>query len=504
MKSVFIQEQKRYAREKLYDMFEFPGVCPESILNKLEKHNVVKRVKKSEGEKDRSELLMEDILNDEVETCNGNCYYVFTFVGVIIVESLVLKCYPKYLPECTKEPEGTELIKLMDHLSLVIKVLYRYKNAKEQSIYTYNDQLESGTYNKLAVMLFLLRDYFEYGVYTNTREIIETNGSGEIQWNKTINETWALISNNRPYYPELLTRKRVNDDFDYFKRLHECILSRCSADLKEAYLLDMFGITEVNLSDETLENFGEIEYIRYRIDKELHVQFNTRKQLLLRTMRAYIDDKKTSAESDNFSMYGTNSFNMVWEEVCKEVLNNRLNTRLGELPVVLKGDYIDKKDKKLIDLIDKPQWNSISADLTLRPDIISIEKDGDEGKLRFVISDAKYYNVQFENSKYPVGLPGIDSITKQYLYELAYREFIDEHGIKCIANCFLLPTAKDEVIEQEAVSLGILNKQGLQDIQVRQLPAEKIFKNYVNNTKMKISELKLDQNEMSSGHQKER
>lgn len=228
------------------------------------------------------------------------------------------------------------------------------------------------------------------------------------------------------------------------------------------------------------------------IDKELHVQFNTRKQLLLRTMRAYIDEKKTSAESDNFSMYGTNSFNMVWEEVCKKVLNNRLNTKLGELPVELEGEYIDRRDKELIDLIDKPQWNSISAKLTLRPDILSIEKDGDEGKLYFVISDAKYYNVQFKNDEYPMGLPGIDSITKQYLYEMAYLKFIDTHHINVVKNYFLLPTAEEKTVNKRFVSLGILSNLKLQDIQVRLLPAEKMFENYVNNTKMKISELEPD------------
>lgn len=56
---------------------------------------------------------------------------------------------------------------------------------------------------------FLLQDYFENDVYSNTEEIIECNGSGEILWDKTINETFTLLSENRPYYTELQTRKRV-------------------------------------------------------------------------------------------------------------------------------------------------------------------------------------------------------------------------------------------------------------------------------------------------------
>lgn len=87
----------------------------------------------------------------------------------------------------------------------------------------YNDTSDSSAFNMLAVMLFLLQDYFEYVSYTNTQDIIESNGSGDILWDKTINETFTLLSNNRPYYPELLTTRHIMDDFDFFKRLHECI-----------------------------------------------------------------------------------------------------------------------------------------------------------------------------------------------------------------------------------------------------------------------------------------
>ena len=125
----------------------------------------------------------------------------------------------------------------------------------------YNDTSDSSAFNMLAVMLFLLQDYFEYGAYTNTQDIIESNGAGDILWDKTINETFTLLSNNRPYYPELLTMKRVNDDFDYFKRLHECILTKCSMELRDADLLDLFDIMGVDISDEQIEDFGDKEYI---------------------------------------------------------------------------------------------------------------------------------------------------------------------------------------------------------------------------------------------------
>ena len=39
---------------------------------------------------------------------------------------------------------------------------------------------------------------------------------GEILWDKTINETFAIIQNNKPYYVELQTKNTIDNDYDYF------------------------------------------------------------------------------------------------------------------------------------------------------------------------------------------------------------------------------------------------------------------------------------------------
>ena len=352
----------------------------------------------------------------------------------------------------------------------------------------------------LAVMLFLLQDYFEYGAYTNTQDIIESNGTGEILWDRTINETFTLLSNNRPYYPELLTMKRVNDEFDFFKRLHECILTRCTEELRDADLLDLFDIMGVDISDESIEDFGDKEYVLERIVKELNVQFNTRKQLLLKTLYAYIANSSALDDLNCFSMFGTNSFNLVWEKVCAEVMDNQLQKPIGglRLPVPLAAQYRDLRHKKLIDLIDKPQWAGTTptgecfvkqAEDTLIPDLVSIVKI--DGEYQFIIFDAKYYNIQLEHNKKLRGQPGIASITKQYLYQLAFRPFVEAHQISTVRNCFLMPTASKEIIEKGAVSLAMLSELGLQDIQVRLLPAETMYRHYIDNAKMDICILNL-------------
>lgn len=243
-----------------------------------------------------------------------------------------------------------------------------------------------------------------------------------------------------------------------------------------------------------------MEYILDRIAKELDVQFNTRKQLLLKTLYAYIANSSTLDDLDCFSMFGTNSFSLVWEKVCAEVMDNQLQKPIGglRLPVPLAEQYRDIRHKKLIDLIDKPQWAGTApsgepfvkqAEDTLIPDLISIVNA--DGNYQFIIFDAKYYNIQLEHNKRLRGQPGIESITKQYLYQLAYQPFAEAHQINTVRNCFLMPTDSAEVVEKGTVSLSMLSNLGLQDIQVRLLPAETVYRHYLENTKMDIRILNL-------------
>lgn len=199
-------------------------------------------------------------------------------------------------------------------------------------------------------------------------------------------------------------------------------------------------------------------------------------------------------------MFGTNSFNLVWEKVCAEVMDNQLQKPIGglRLPVPLVEQYRNMRHKKLIDLIDKPQWSGTApngepfvkqAEDTLIPDLISIVNVN--GDYQFIIFDAKYYNIQLEQNKKLCGQPGIESITKQYLYQLAYRPFVEAHQIRTVRNCFLMPTAGSEVAEKGIVSLGMLQSLGLQNIQIRLLPASIMYKHYVDNTKFNLQSLNL-------------
>ena len=261
-------------------------------------------------------------------------------------------------------------------------------------------------------------------------------------------------------------------------------------ELKNADLSSLFEMTEIDLTDEEFDKFGDKEYILYRLENELNCQFNTRKQLVLKTIYAYIDLSGSLYNTESLSLFGTNSFNLVWEKVCAEILDNQLEKTLSELnlPVpVQKDDPLARV--KLIDLIEKPKWSVANMDAkdTLKPDLITISGE------QFIIFDAKYYTPIFARGKTPKNQPGIESVTKQYLYQLAYQEFISKHGFAKdnVKNCFLMPTAKTAIQNMGTVSMKMFAGLGLKDIEVRYIPASIAYDHYLHGRKMDLKTLQL-------------
>ena len=481
MKSLFIREQKRYTQRELCELMKCTAEDVVQIVCRLKEVGILKAVRDVHLQKDRSSLQDCEMEMVGVAESEDELLYVFVFVGIIVVSGIVLKCYPKYVLK-EKAPKK--------HIKLVMKVLEKY-NSKNQILRMFSGDSDTKKFELLAILWFLVMDYFENGSYMNTTDIIETNGAGEIIWNRTVNDTFTILSHNRPYYTELQTQKRIINDYDYFKRLHESVVSMAARELKEADLLDVFDISEIDISDEKLENFGETEYILYRLENELDMQFSTRKQMLLRALHAYIAHGGSLTNTDGISMFGTNSFNLVWEKICAEIFDNKLEMLLGEidLPTSLCVGYDPKK--RLVDLIEKPFWSVVGkvAKDTLVPDLISINSS--EGNYQFIIFDAKYYVPTLNKGNAPKAQPGIESVTKQYLYQLAYQQFAMEHNFQTMKNCFLLPTEEREVINKGYVSMDMLGALGLEKICVRLIPVHKAYYCYLTDEKMDIDDLKL-------------
>ena len=104
--------------------------------------------------------------------------------------------------------------------------------------------------------------------------------------------------------------------------------------------------------------------------------------------------------------------------------------------------------------------------------------------------DAKYYKLKFDEKNLS-GQPGLESITKQYLYELAFNEFIEKYRFKGVKNAFLLPKYSGEIENIGIAKIEILSNLNLEDIQIIMLPADKINQYYLDNKKMSIKLLNI-------------
>lgn len=485
--SSYVREQERYTKNNLRDIFSFADNEAERFIKNLKSFGVLKSVRNSNEQMEISDLTDEDleIINDSAES--GDCLYVFTYVGIITCGNRIVKVYPKYL--LSKDTDHLE------NMKQVLKVLKKYSRSKEQIVNVFNGNGENRSFNMLAVILYLLNDYYEYGIYTNSENIIEINGDGDILWEKTIDESFAMLQDNKPYYMELFTGRTADDDMDYFKRLHECILTECSEQLHETQLDILFDIDQIALSEEKLNDFGDTDYILERLQKELKIQFNTRRQILLKTLYAYVSQSRRLLEDNNsISMYGTTAFHSVWEKVCAEVFDNKLNISLGKLNMSSPIAEGYEPDEMLKDIIEKPKWQGTDteekeAQDTLIPDLISILKVGNVDY--FLIFDAKYYNLRLEHGKTLSGNPGVGDVTKQYMYQLAYKNFIKAHNIAVVKNCFLIPTEKDDIINKGIAKMSMLEALGLENIQIRLLPARMMYEYYLSHKKIDIGLLEL-------------
>ena len=475
MTSIFVKELKKYAYNDLRILLETESEDKLNlIIKKLKEFGIIKTIKKSD--EDIDDLQYADEIIVEVSEDDADICFVFNFVGVVIVGGILLKCYPKYISKNNPTIE----------LKQILKVIDKY-NSKEQIIKMYTESDFSGSYNLLAISLYLLKDYYEHGIYKNDKDIIETNGIGSIIWDRTINDTFMLISNNKPYYLELQTKRHKNNDLDFFTRLHQIILTKISKELEKVGALELFDILPVDLIDEEIDDLGEIDYISYKIANELNIEYNTRKQNLLKLFYTYLNKKNSIDDIDCLSLFGTQSFNLVWEDVCAEIFDNKLNYELVNIDKDIKYNDVNKK---LIDIIEKPKWTHTGniASATLIPDTITIYNDGNDKY--FIILDAKYYNPLLEKGILPQRQPGIESITKQYLYQLAYKELIDDNNYK-VKNVFIFPTELNDIVDKSYAEMDMFTKDPykLEPIFVKFIPAIESYDLYLQNKKFEIKKL---------------
>lgn len=288
MHIAIMQELKQCSFLDLQNIFNASEEELKNALKSLSLMNIVKKLSKDISKIELEELLETENLEKINSELEGNMY-VFKYVGILVTGDVCLLIYPKYANSYLSDSTNG-----YQQLKQLISVIRKYQS-KEQKI-GFNNQIDADNFNLLSIALELIYSYYDYGLYSNDKQIIEQNGYG----------------------------------------------------------LLILDIDVINISSEKREHLGSSQYISYRINQELSSQFVTYKQNILNLMKKYIEENYGRNSTTKISFVGTNSFNLVWEDVCSVVMDDCINKSIKELG--LKYSQNSKQSALLSDVISKPKW----------------------------------------------------------------------------------------------------------------------------------------------------
>lgn len=274
----------------------------------------------------------------------------------------------------------------------------------------------------LALADWIIRDYLASGIYRRAAERHEFDGAGQVSWGRTIEQVPPVFVRGSPVYLRVITRSAAHDPAHFVSRLHRHFIEEASS--RFGHLL---GFPSLALDHEPFEPFPEtpgLTTCRTYLRREAQTAYSERAMRLLPMLLAWATGQ-AAGNGVGLTLYGTTSFQLVWEAACAATLGNERDLWQSEMPA--------------------PVWTGISGvseeARTFIPDIVtSLEKPRPEGGW-LLVADAKYYRLRM-----PPGLsgqPGVNDVAKQLWYEEVLGPPARVHGYGQITSAFVLPGADD-------------------------------------------------------------
>ncbi len=413
----WVRERVAYSADTLCELFGVPLAESASLIADLLAKRIISRrgVDNIGGTGDAEPL----------ESYITGADYSFRFVGMYCRAGYMVCVLPKFA--------NAELLRVPDQgdfhrpcpaerraiFSQVLKAVRRYKHSAQHELP--ESQLDSADSNYLSLLITLLSDFVENGPYRDNRTTDTLNERGRILWSATIHKTNAVLQGGRPVYPDVITRKTELEPHHPITLLHRHIVGECYHCLHDLGLIDLLDLPVIDDEAGAVTSY-DAAHMLYLVEFELNVQFDSRRHYILTLLREYLL-KRANADSAQVSEYafGCSSFNLLWEDACRSVLGHDYSRLWSILP---------------------PEWRfpdrTVSAAKSLEPDIIICDETGT------CILDAKYYLPIESGTGIPSGLPGIESVTKQFLYQQALLnpdsvEIARGRIVPPIYNAFLMP-----------------------------------------------------------------
>lgn len=401
----------------------------------------------------------------DVDTDKGE--FVFRCVGIIRYRSRLFYCLPKYWADDSiiGQPfngESAAHQAAMQHFSTLLNVVRKYKNKAYEDNADRAPETEDGL---LVLMVRLVTDYAENGLYRDDTQVDELSPPGRILWQKSINSQLPVIQEDDPVYMALYHRRTVEAERHFLARLHHLIVRESYEIMASFGLTELLQLPDVDECEDSLDDLGGREYAEYRLNTELTQQFDSRRRYLLRMMLDYIEQSGEEQSAEAPILFGTSSFEQIWEEVCRCALGHDLHAE----------ERWQKPYKR-----SQPTWeldgNKAHEAQSQRTDMIFHAHDN----AGIELYDAKYFMPNADLN----GLPGVNDICKQYVYQLT---LIHHEWEKPIRNALLLPAptpgeqgeAPSDSEQWGHVSMAVMKELGLGDIYVYRLSPPRLYELYL-------------------------
>lgn len=386
MKTLILQENNEYNFRELLDIFECDDTNLIEILNILSRKRIVQI--------NKNNIINYDLQNLSFNQTNiyVNDTFNFRYVGVIYVLDTILIIYPKYIDNYLEDASNGYIF-----LNKILNVIKKYYD-DYQSL-NYSDSYDTCNLNEFSLLITILNDFLENGLYSRDVSIIQNCIDGEINWEQTMENNISYTINNQIWYLDYYSQI-IKQEKSYINQLHIYVIKEIYNKLKD--ILDILNYPTINLPNESIINFDDSNYIINMINLELGQQFNTHKIRILELLRTYFLNCFKISEEENLRLYGTSNFNIVWEDVCRKYYQFKMNLNFYNL---------EKISPIIKDLDNNTEYVLLNA---FRPDFILSNKEQE-----FFIFDAKYYKVNINEI---CSIMSINDISKQFIYELLVRE----------------------------------------------------------------------------------
>lgn len=334
-----------------------------------------------------------------------------SFCGLVANKDNINIFLPRSVSESDILPEHRQ--KIASHL---LQSIDRYGRVSKTSIKASDDGDGGKGLEQLSLMLSLLDDYQNYGLYSR-RQILHTKNTGRVNWHKTISKNLPYPdSRGDPIYVNLVGQRSRYLTNTEVSRIHADIIRKISK--KYGWIVnEHIFLFEQELKDIPFP-LGTDDFQLSVIRKELNQTYSDRDIQLLQNLINYLESKGGDNQS-NF-IAGLTRFHHAWEHMLHEIFENTIKIN-NQLPAPV---YIYENDM--------PQT---AFEHGMRTDIVLEDKINET----ITIVDAKYYAATNVGNA-----PSWSDIVKQFFYAEAMVEIFPEHTI---LNIFIFP-GKEQIFKQ--------------------------------------------------------